>query len=300
MHLSLDLILAQTMLGLNQGVFYAMLSLGLAIIFGLLNIVNFAHGAFYMIGAFVALLGYGYLGPWLGDSGFRINFWVSLIISPVLVGALGILFERSILRRLYGLDPIYGLLLTFSLALILQGIFQNYFNVSGTPYHGQPKILSGAVDLGFMTYPAYRLFTIIVSLIICLTTWFAIEKSKWGIVLRASIERPALTQALGVNVPLLVTLTFGFGIGLAALTGVLAAPIYSVSPLMGADLLITIFAVVVVGGLGSIKGAIIGGLVLGLLQGLTKAIYPPMASTVIFIIMAIVLLIKPAGLFGRE
>jgi len=300
MHFSIDLIIAQMMLGLSVGVFYAMLSLGLAIIFGLLNIINFAHGALYMLGAFVALIGFSYIGPWLGFDSFHLGFWPALVVAPIIVGAFGILLERTMLRRLYQFDHIYGLLLTFGLALILQGVFTNYFNISGTPYGGKPESLNGIVNLGFMYFPKYRLFAIIFSVLICLGTWFVIERSRWGALLRAGVENPQLVQAFGINVPLMVTLTFGFGVGLAALAGVLAAPIYSVSPLMGANLIITVFAMVVIGGLGSIGGAIVSGLVLGLIQGVTKAIYPPAAQTVIFFIMVIVLLTRPAGLFGKE
>lgn len=300
MNFSIDLILAQMMLGLSVGVFYAMLSLGLAIIFGLLNIINFAHGALYMLGAFVALVGYRYVGPWLGYADFHVGFWAALVVAPILVGCLGMLLERTMLRRLYQFDHIYGLLLTFGFALILQGFFSNFFNISGTPYDGQPDSLSGIVNLGFMYFPKYRLFSIVISLVICVLTWFFIERTRLGAVLRAGVEDPNLVQAFGINVPLMVTLTFGFGVSLAALAGVLAAPIYSVSPLMGASLIITVFAVVVIGGLGSIGGAIVSGLVLGLIQGLTKAIYPPAANTVIFFIMVIVLLTRPAGLFGKE
>jgi branched-chain amino acid transport system permease protein len=300
MHFSLDLILAQMMLGLSVGAFYAMLSLGLAIIFGLLNVINFAHGALYMLGAFVALIGYAYVGPWLGFGDFHLGFWPALVVAPILVGCFGILLERTMLRRLYQFDHIYGLLLTFGFALILQGVFSNYFNISGTSYGGSPQSMGGIVNLGFMYFPKYRLFTIIFSIIICLLTWFVIERSRWGALLRAGVEDPHLVQAFGINVPLMITLTFGFGVGLAALAGVLAAPIYSVSPLMGANLIITVFAVVVIGGLGSIMGAIVSGLALGLIQGITKAIYPPAAETVIFFIMVIVLLTRPAGLFGKE
>lgn len=299
MHVSLDLILAQGMLGLNNGVFYAMLSLGLAVIFGLLNVINFAHGAFYMLGAFVALMGYSYLGSWLGFSGFHLGFWASLVVAPLLVGGFGMLLERFMLRRLYRFDHIYGLLLTFGLALVLQGVFTNYFNVSGTPYPGKPAALRGIVNLGFMFFPKYRLFAIVVSVTVCFLTWFLIERTKLGAVLRAGVENPYLAQAFGINVPRMVTLTFGFGVGLAALAGVLAAPIYSVSPLMGANLIIVVFAVVVIGGMGSISGAIISGLALGLIEGVTKVVYPPAANTVIFFIMVIVLLLKPAGLFGK-
>ncbi len=300
MHLSLQLIVAQMMLGLSVGVFYAMLSLGLAIIFGLLNVINFAHGALYMLGAFVALIGYSYVGPWLGFDDFHLGFWPALIVAPLVVGGIGIVLERTMLQRLYRFDPVYGLLLTFGLALMLQGLFSNYFNVTGTAYGGAPKSMTGIVNLGFMYFPTYRLFAIIFSIVVCLLTWFVIERSRWGALLRAAVEDPKLVQAFGINVPLMVTLTFGFGVALAALAGVLAAPIYSVSPLMGANLIITVFAVVVIGGLGSIMGAIVSGLGLGLIQGLTTAIYPPAANTVIFFIMVIVLLARPAGLFGRE
>ncbi|WP_089725907.1 branched-chain amino acid ABC transporter permease [Modicisalibacter muralis] len=288
------------MLGLSAGVFYAMLSLGLAIIFGLLNVINFAHGALYMLGAFVALIGHSYIGPWLGYEDFQLGFWPALIVAPLLVGCFGMLLERTMLRRLYQFDHIYGLLLTFGIALMLQGFFTNYFNVSGTPYGGQPESLNGIVNLGFMYFPKFRLFAIVMSIVVCFLTWFVIERTRLGAVLRAGVENPKLVQAFGINVPLMVTLTFGFGVALAALAGVLAAPIYSVSPLMGANLIIVVFAVVVIGGMGSIMGAIVTGLTLGLIQGLTKAIYPPAANTVIFFIMVIVLLVRPAGLFGKE
>lgn len=297
--MSMTVVLSQALLGLNVGVFYAMLSLGLAVIFGLLNIINFAHGAMYMLGAFIALIGYSFIERWFGIS-MEIGFWPSLILAPVLVGALGILIERTMLQRLYKLDHIYGLLLTFGITLILQGLFANYFNVSGTPYPGQPESLSGVVNLGFMYFPTYRLFAIVFSLVVCFATWYFIEHTKLGSRLRAGVENPDLTQAFGLNVPLMITLTFGFGCGLAGLAGVLAAPIYSVSPLMGADLIIVVFAVVVIGGMGSIMGAILSGLALGLVEGLTKVIYPPAASTVIFFLMVLVLLFRPAGLFGKE
>ncbi|GAB3674080.1 branched-chain amino acid ABC transporter permease [Salinisphaera aquimarina] len=298
--MSLNAILAQTMLGLSTGVFYAMLSLGLAIIFGLLNVINFAHGALYMLGAFVALIGYSYLGPWLGFEDYHMGFWTALIVAPLVVGGFGMLIERFLLRRLYAFDHIYGLLLTFGIALILQGILSNYFNISGTAYPAQPDVLNGIVNLGFMYFPKYRLFAIVFSIVVCLATWFVIERTTLGAVLRAGVENPKLVEAFGINVPRMVTLTFGFGVALAALAGVLAAPIYSVSPLMGADLIITVFAVVVIGGMGSILGAIVTGLGLGLVQGLTQALYPPAANTVIFFIMVVVLLIRPAGLFGKE
>ncbi len=297
--MSMTVVLSQALLGLNVGVFYAMLSLGLAVIFGLLNIINFAHGAMYMLGAFIALIGYSFIERWFGIS-MEIGFWPSLILAPLLVGALGILIERTMLQRLYKLDHIYGLLLTFGITLILQGLFANYFNVSGTPYPGQPESLSGVVNLGFMYFPTYRLFAIVFSLVVCFATWYFIEHTKLGSRLRAGVENPELTQAFGLNVPLMITLTFGFGCGLAGLAGVLAAPIYSVSPLMGADLIIVVFAVVVIGGMGSIMGAILSGLALGLVEGLTKVIYPPAASTVIFFLMVLVLLFRPAGLFGKE
>ncbi|BES72860.1 branched-chain amino acid ABC transporter permease [Marinobacter nanhaiticus D15-8W] len=297
--MSIQVIMAQALLGLNVGVFYAMLSLGLAVIFGLLNIINFAHGAMYMLGAFIALIGYTLLDQWFGIS-LQIGFWASLIVAPALVGLLGIILERTMLKRLYELDHIYGLLLTFGITLILQGLFSNYFNVSGTPYPGQPEILAGVVNLGFMYFPTYRLFAIIFSLVVCFATWYVIEHTRLGSRLRAGVENPSLTQAFGLNVPLMITLTFGFGCALAGLAGVLAAPIYSVSPLMGADLIIVVFAVVVIGGMGSIMGAIVTGLVLGMVEGLTKVIYPPAASTVIFFLMVLVLLFRPAGLFGKE
>jgi branched-chain amino acid transport system permease protein len=297
--MNLDAILAQTMLGLSQGVFYAMLSLGLAIIFGLLNVINFAHGALYMLGAFVALIGYSYIGPWLGYPDFQMGFWWALIVAPLVVGCFGMLMERFMLRRLYAFDHIYGLLLTFGIALVLQGVLSNYFNISGTAYPAKPDILNGIVNLGFMYFPKYRLFAIVVSIVVCFGTWFMIERTSLGAVLRAGQENPKLVEAFGINVPRMITLTFGFGVALAALAGVLAAPIYSVSPLMGADLIITVFAVVVIGGMGSILGAIVSGLTLGLIQGLTQALYPPASNTVIFFIMVIVLLIRPAGLFGK-
>ncbi|MGH8736686.1 MAG: branched-chain amino acid ABC transporter permease [Burkholderiales bacterium] len=293
-------VLAQATLGLNQGVFYAMLSLGLAVIFGLLNIINFAHGALYMLGAFVALIGLTQFGAWIGLPHFQIGFWSALIVAPVLVGLFGILMERTMLRRLYHLDHLYGLLLTFGIALVLQGFFTNYYNVNGTPYPGTPPSLGGVVNLGFMFFPKYRMFTIGASLVVCFATWYVIERTRLGAYLRAATENPKLVQAFGINVPLMVTLTYGFGVALAALAGVLAAPIYSVSPLMGEHLIIVVFAVVVIGGMGSIMGSIVTGLGLGLIEGVTKVVYPPAANTVIFFIMVIVLLVRPAGLFGKE
>lgn len=300
MAISIDAILAQAMLGLNNGAFYAMLSLGLAVIFGLLNIINFAHGALYMLGAFFALIGYSYLGTWIGWPELQINFWWALALAPLVVGVLGVLIERTMLRRLYSLDHVYGLLLTFGIALVIQGVFSNYFSSGGTPYPAKPDILNGAVNLGFMYFPKYRLFAIVASLTVCLATWFMIERTKLGALLRAGTENPQLVQAFGVNVPLMVTLTYGFGVALAAFAGVLAAPIYSVSPHMGADLIIIVFAVVVIGGMGSIMGAIITGMSLGMIEGITKVLYAPAANTVIFMLMVLVLLVRPAGLFGKE
>src|SRR5436190_9880429 len=280
----------QLLIGLINGAFYAMLSLGLAVIFGLLNIINFTHGAQYMMGAFCAYFLLEYAG---------IGYWRSLLLAPIAVGATGIVIEKTMLARLYKLDHLYGLLLTFGLALIVQGLFTNYYGSSGLPYQ-IPSELAGGVNLGFMFLPKYRGWVIIASLIVCLSTWYVIERTKLGSYLRAATENPALVQAFGINVPRMITLTFGFGVGLAALAGVMAAPIYQVSPLMGADLIIVVFAVVVIGGMGSIMGAILTGFGLGVVEGLTKYFYPEASNTVIFVIMVIVLLIKPAGLFGRE
>ena len=280
----------QLLIGLINGAFYAMLSLGLAVIFGLLNIINFTHGAQYMMGAFCA---------WFLLTKAGIGYWWALLIAPIAVGALGVLIERTMLSRLYKLDHLYGLLLTFGLALIIQGIFRNEFGSSGLPYQ-IPTDLAGGLNLGFMFLPKYRAWVIVASLIICLSTWYVIERTKLGSYLRAATENPALVQAFGINVPRMITLTFGFGVGLAALAGVMAAPIYQVSPLMGADLIIVVFAVVVIGGMGSIMGAILTGFGLGVVEGMTKYFYPEASNTVIFVIMVIVLLIKPAGLFGRE
>jgi branched-chain amino acid transport system permease protein len=285
----------QLLIGLINGAFYAMLSLGLAVIFGLLNIINFTHGAQYMMGAFVAwfLLNKAVIG------GTGIGYWPALVIAPIAVGVFGMLIERTMLSRLYKLDHLYGLLLTFGLALIIQGVFRNEFGSSGLPYQ-IPSALQGGVNLGFMFLPIYRGWVIVASLIVCLATWYVIERTKLGSYLRAATENPALVQAFGINVPRMITLTFGFGVGLAALAGVMAAPIYQVSPLMGADLIIVVFAVVVIGGMGSIMGAILTGFGLGVVEGLTKYVYPEASNTVIFVIMVIVLMIKPAGLFGRE
>jgi len=278
----------QLLIGLINGSFYALLSLGLAVIFGLLNIINFTHGAQYMLGAFCAYL-------LLNKAG--IGYWWSLLLAPLIVGALGVVIERLMLKRLYKLDHLYGLLLTFGLALIIQGVFRNEYGSSGQPYP-IPQQLTGGHNLGFMFLPNYRAWVIAVSLVVCLATWFVIEKTKLGSYLRAATENPELVQAFGINVPRMITLTYGFGVGLAAFGGVMAAPIYQVSPQMGADLIIVVFAVVVIGGMGSILGSILTGFGLGVIEGLTKVFYPEASNTVIFIIMAIVLLIKPAGLFG--
>lgn len=300
MDITFQMVMSQVMLGLNNGVFYAILSLGLAVIFGLLNIVNFAHGALYMLGAYVALLGFTSLGPLIGMPDFHLNYWAALIVAPLVVGALGVVIEKTMLRRLYRFDHLYGLLLTFGLALIIQGIFTNFFNVSGDPYDAKPEILNGVVNLGFMMFPKYRLWVIGVSLLVCFGTWYVIERTKLGSYLRAGTENPELVKAFGVNVPLMITLTYGYGVALAAFAGVLAAPIYSVSPVMGSEMIITVFAVVVIGGMGSIMGSIVTGLLLGMVEGFTKVVYAPASSTVIFLIMVLVLLVKPAGLFGKE
>ena len=300
MELSFQTVMSQVMRGLNNGVFYAILSLGLAVIFGLLNIVNFAHGALFMLGAYVALLGFTSLGPLIGLPDFHLNYWAALIVAPLVVGLVGIIIERTMLRRLYKFDHLYGLLLTFGLALIIQGTFTNFFNVSGDPYDAKPEFLNGAVNLGFMMFPKYRLWAIVISLLVCFGTWYVIERTKLGSYLRAGTENPELVKAFGVNVPLMITLTYGYRVALAAFAGVLAAPIYSVSPVMGSEMIITVFAVVVIGGMGSIMGSIIAGLLLGMVEGFTKVVYAPASSTVIFLIMVIVLLVKPAGLFGKE
>lgn len=279
----------QVLLGLINGSFYAILSLGLAVIFGLLNIINFSHGAQYMMGAFVAWMCLNYLG---------INYWAALLIAPLIVGFTGVAIERLLLKRIVHVDHLYGLLLTFGLALIIQGLFRNSYGSSGLPYQ-IPAELRGGVNLGFMFLPWYRGWVVVASLVVCLSTWFLIEKTKLGAYLRAATENPTLTQAFGINVPLMVTLTYGFGVALAGFAGVLAAPIYSVNPNMGADLIIVVFAVVVIGGMGSILGAIVTGFSLGLIEGLTKVFYPEASATVIFIIMVLVLLVRPAGLFGR-
>jgi branched-chain amino acid transport system permease protein len=279
----------QLLLGLINGSFYALLSLGLAIIFGLLNIINFTHGAQYMMGAFVAWMLLDYLG---------INYWAALVLAPVVVGISGVIIERLLISRLYHLDHLYGLLLTFGLALIIQGLFRNQYGISGLPYQ-IPALLSGGQNLGFMFLPNYRGWVVVASLVVCLATWFVIEKTRLGAYLRAATENPTLVGAFGINVPRLITITYGFGVGLAAFAGVLAAPIYSVNPNMGADLIIVVFAVVVIGGMGSILGSIVTGFGLGVVEGLTRVFYPEGSAVVIFVIMAIVLLVKPAGLFGR-
>ena len=280
----------QLLLGLVNGSFYAMLSLGLAVIFGLLNIINFTHGAVYMLGAYAA---------YVGMSIFGIGYWPALILAPLAVGIFGMVIERTMLRRLYKLDHLYGLLLTFGLTLMLEGLMRSVYGVSGQPY-SVPEALRGATDVGFMTLPNYRAWVVVASLAVCLMTWYVIERTKLGAYLRAGTENPKLVQAFGINVPLMVTLTYGFGVALAAFAGVLAAPIIQVNPLMGSNLIIIVFAVVVIGGMGSILGSILTGLGLGIIEGLTKGYYPEASSTVVFVIMAIVLMVRPAGLFGRE
>ncbi|MCE8010315.1 branched-chain amino acid ABC transporter permease [Halomonas daqingensis] len=283
-------LLGQLMLGIVNGSFYAVLSLGLAIIFGVLKIVNFAHGAFFMLGAFTAFLLAQYMG---------LDYWVTLLVAPLLVAAFGMVFEFLFLRRLYGLDPIYGLLLTFSLVLVLEGGFRVAFGSSGQPF-ATPEQLRGTINLGFMILPLYRGFVIVSALLVCLATWFVIERTSLGASLRAATERSELTQAFGINVPRLITLTYGVGVGLAAFAGVLAAPIFHVNPSMGSSLVIIIFAVVVIGGLGSIMGAIVTGLGLGVVEGFTRVFYSEFSSTIVFLVMVLVLLLRPAGLFGRE
>ncbi len=283
-------ILSQVMIGLVNGSFYAILSLGLAVIFGMLNIINFSHGALYTMGAFAA---------WMGLNYFGINYWAALILAPLVVGLFGMLIEKTMLRWLYKLDHLYGLLLTFGLALIIEGLFRNFYGASGLPYAG-PEVFSGAFNLGFMILPKYRAWVIFASLSVCFATWFVIERTRLGAYLRAGTENPQLTQAFGINVPRMVTLTYGFGVALAGFAGVLAAPIYQVSPLMGSNIIIVVFAVVVIGGMGSILGSILTGLGLGVIEGLTKVVWPEASAIVVFLIMAIVLVTRPAGLFGRE
>jgi branched-chain amino acid transport system permease protein len=280
----------QLLIGLINGSFYALLSLGLAVIFGLLNIINFTHGAQYMMGAFVA---------WFLLNQAGLSYWWALILAPLAVAVFGMIIERTMLKQLYKLDHLYGLLLTFGLALIIHGLFRNQYGSSGMPY-AIPAQLAGGQNLGFMFLPNYRAWVIVFSLVVCLSTWFVIEKTKLGSYLRAATENPELVRAFGINVPRMITLTYGFGVGLAALAGVMAAPIYSVNPLMGSDLIIVVFAVVVIGGMGSIMGSIVTGFGLGVIEGLTKVFYPEASNTVIFIIMAIVLMFRPAGLFGTQ
>jgi len=290
MNVSLPALLSQLLLGLVNGSFYAMLSLGLAVIFGLLGVINFTHGALFMMGAIFA---------WMGLTYFEINYWVMLIVAPILVGAFGIVIERLLLRRIYRLDPLYGLLLTLGLTLLIEGVFRSIYGVSGLGYD-PPELLDGATSVGFMMLPNYRAWVVVVSITICLATWFLIEKTKLGAYLRAGTENPRLVEAFGINVPLMVTLTYGFGVALAAFAGVLAAPVIQVTPLMGQNLIIVVFAVVVIGGMGSILGSIVTGLGLGVVEGLTKVFYPEASSTVVFLIMVVVLLVRPAGLFGKE
>lgn len=282
--------MGQLMLGLVNGSFYALLSLGLAVIFGMLNIVNFAHGALYMTGAFFAWMLLNYAG---------VNYWFALLLAPLGVAIIGVLIEKTMLRWLHGLDHLYGLLLTFGLALLLEGVFREFYGSSGLPYE-LPEIFQGGFDLGFMFLPKYRAWVVFAAVFVCLGTWFVIEKTQLGAYLRAGTENPNMVKAFGINVPLMVTLTYAFGVGLAGLAGVMAAPIYQVSPLMGSNIIIIVFAVVVIGGMGSILGSILTGLVLGLVEGLTKVFYAELSSTVVFIIMVIVLMFRPAGLFGRE
>ena len=283
-------LMGQLMLGLVNGSFYAVLSLGLAVIFGMLNIINFAHGALYMTGAMLAWIFLEYLG---------IGYWWSLVLAPISVGLIGIIIERLMLQWLYKLDHLYGLLLTFGLALMIEGLFRDLYGVAGQPY-SIPEELSGAFNLGFMFLPKYRAWIIVASLSVCLLTWFMIEKTRLGAYLRAATENPKLTQAFGINVPLMVMLTYGFGVGLAGFAGVLAAPASQVGPLMGSNLIIVVFAVVVIGGMGSILGSVVTGLGLGIIEGMTKVFWPEASATVVFMIMAVVLMFRPAGLFGRE
>jgi branched-chain amino acid transport system permease protein len=285
----LPLLFGQLLLGLINGAFYAMLSLGLAVIFGLLNVINFTHGAQFMMGAFAA---------WMLLEYFGINYWFALLLVPIIIGATGIVLEKLMISRLYKLDHLYGLLLTFGIGLVIEGVFRNEFGSSGLPYRIPPE-LSGAWDLGFMFMPVYRGWVVVFAFVVCLATWLVIEKTRLGAYLRAATENPALVQAFGINVPRMVTLTYGAGVALAALGGVLAAPIYSVNPQMGSNLIIVVFAVVVIGGMGSILGSVITGFGLGIVEGLTKVFYPEASATVIFVIMIIVLLARPAGLFGR-
>lgn len=286
----LPAMLSQLLLGLVNGSFYAMLSLGLAVIFGLLNVINFAHGALFMLGAVLT---------WMGLSYLELPYWVMLVVSPLAIGLVGVVIERTMLRFIYKLDHLYGLLLTLGVTLVIEGVFRAIYGVSGLPYSA-PEALQGATDLGFMVLPNYRAWVVVASLTVCFATWFMIEKTKLGAYLRAGTENPKLVEAFGVNVPLMVTLTYGFGVALAAFAGVLAAPVIQISPLMGQSMIITVFAVVVIGGMGSILGSIVTGLGLGVIEGLTKVFYPQASATVVFVIMVLVLLVRPAGLFGKE
>ena len=287
---SLPGLLSQLLLGLVNGSFYAILSLGLAVIFGLLNVINFAHGALFMTGALITWMAMNYLG---------INYWLMLVLAPLVVGLFGVLIERLLLRWIYKLDHLYGLLLTLGLTLLIEGVFRSIYGVSGLGYD-TPELLEGATNLGFMIMPNYRAWVVVASVVVCLATWYVIEKTKLGAYLRAGTENPRLVEAFGVNVPVMITLTYAFGTALAAFAGVLAAPVYQVTPLMGQNLIIVVLAVVVIGGMGSIMGSILTGLGLGVVEGFTKVFYPEASSTVVFVIMAIVLLIRPAGLFGKE
>ncbi|PWW48815.1 branched-chain amino acid ABC transporter permease [Melaminivora alkalimesophila] len=287
---SMPAMLSQLLLGLVNGSFYAILSLGLAVIFGLLNVINFAHGALFMLGA---------LTTWMAMEYFGVNYWVMLIAAPLVVGVFGVAIERLLLRWIYKLDHLYGLLLTLGLTLLIEGVFRSIYGVSGLGYD-TPELLEGATDLGFMILPNYRAWVVVASIVVCIATWYVIEKTKLGAYLRAGTENPRLVEAFGVNVPVMITLTYAFGAALAAFAGVLAAPVYQVTPLMGQNLIIVVFAVVVIGGMGSIMGSILTGLGLGVIEGFTKVFYPEASSTVVFVIMAIVLLIRPAGLFGKE
>ncbi|SFM52696.1 branched-chain amino acid ABC transporter permease [Variovorax sp. OV329] len=290
MSISMPALLSQLLLGLVNGSFYAILSLGLAVIFGLLNVINFAHGALFMFGAVLT---------WMGMNYFEVNYWVMLVVAPVIVGVFGMLIERLLLRWIYKLDHLYGLLLTLGLTLLIEGVLRSIYGVSGLAYD-TPEPLNSATNLGFMVLPNYRAWVVVASLVVCFATWFLIEKTRIGAYLRAGTENPRLVEAFGVNVPLMITLTYGFGVALAAFAGVLAAPVIQISPLMGQNLIIVVFAVVVIGGMGSILGAILTGLGLGVIEGFTKVFYPEASSTVVFVIMVIVLLIRPAGLFGKE
>ncbi|QGW83316.1 branched-chain amino acid ABC transporter permease [Variovorax paradoxus] len=290
MNISMPALLSQLLLGLVNGSFYAILSLGLAVIFGLLNVINFAHGALFMMGAVLS---------WMAMNYFNVNYWVMLVAAPLIVSVFGVLIERLLLRWIYKLDHLYGLLLTLGLTLLIEGGFRSVYGVSGLAYN-TPEALSGGTNLGFMFLPNYRAWVVVASLVVCFATWYAIEKTRLGAYLRAGTENPRLVEAFGVNVPLMVTLTYGFGVALAAFAGVLAAPVIQISPLMGQNLIIIVFAVVVIGGMGSIMGAILTGLGLGVIEGLTKVFYPEASATVVFVIMVVVLLIRPAGLFGSE